>query len=72
MPEGAPKEGEIFRHYKGKDYRVLGLAMHSDETWNVLYEPLYDLDIKLFTRPLKEWSEVVEFEGMKVPRFTKR
>lgn len=70
VPEGAPKAGEVFKHYKGDRYRVVGLALHSDETWNVVYEPLYDNPAsKLFTRPASEWREVVEWQGQQVERF---
>ncbi len=73
LPEWAPKKGEVYRHYKGDKYRVTGLALHSnDDIWMVLYEPMYEhADIQFFTRPLKEWREVVEWEGKKVERFVK-
>jgi hypothetical protein len=71
LPTDAPKAGEVYKHYKGDSYKVVEVALHSDETWNVVYEPLYECPIKLFTRPLKEWREVVEWQGQKVERFTK-
>lgn len=73
LPEGAPQAGETYRHYKGDCYRVKLLALHSnDQEWMVVYEPLYaDHDAPFFTRPLREWAEVVEWEGKKVARFTK-
>lgn len=72
LPEGAPREGEVFRHYKGDRYRVKLLALHSnDEEWMVVYEPLYaNPDAPYFTRPLREWRERVSWEGKQVPRFT--
>jgi hypothetical protein len=73
IPSDAPQKGEIYKHYKGDSYRVIEVALHSDETWNVVYEPLYDSAVaKLFTRPAHEWREVVEWEGKKVERFTKQ
>lgn len=72
VPAGAPKTGEVFRHYKGDSYKVLDVALHSDDTWDVVYEPMYEGAVaKLFTRPCKEWSEVVEWQGQKVERFVK-
>jgi len=65
-----PKAGEVWRHYKVNNYRVVGLAMHSDDTPSVVYEPLYECEYSLFTRPLREWREVVEWQGQKVERFT--
>lgn len=72
LPGNAPQAGEVYRHYKGDRYRVVGLALHSDETWNVVYEPLYEGAVsKLFTRPASEWREVVEWQGARVERFAK-
>jgi hypothetical protein len=72
VPTDAPKAGEVYKHYKGDSYRVVGLSLHSDETWLVVYEPLYEGAVsKLFTRPVIEWREVVEWQGQKVERFAK-
>ncbi len=73
LPHDAPMAGEIFRHYKGDQYRVTGIALHSnDEEWMVVYEPLYaNPAAKLFTRPLREWAEMVEWQGVQVARFAK-
>ena len=72
LPAGAPKAGEVYKHYKGDLYKVVDLALHSnDEEWMVVYEPLYECEVKLFTRPLREWSEEVEWEGKKIKRFEK-
>lgn len=72
LPEYAPKEGEVYRHYKGDLYRVKLLALHSnDEEWMVVYEPLYEHpDAPYFTRPLSEWRANVAWEGKTVERFT--
>ncbi len=72
-PSDAPNKGEVWRHYKGDNYRVTGLALNSvDDTWMVLYEPLYEnAATEFFTRPLSQWREVVEWEGKKVERFVK-
>lgn len=71
LPMGAPEIGEQFRHYKGDAYEVVALALHSnDEEWMVIYKPLYENpDAELFTRPLREWFEPVEWEGKTVSRF---
>ncbi len=73
LPADAPKVGEIFKHYKGDPYKVRDLALHSnDEEWMVVYEPLYpNPAAPLFTRPLKEWGEMVERDGLHVKRFLK-
>jgi len=58
-----------YRHYKGKDYQVLGVARHSETGEElVVYKKLYD-DYSLLVRPLKMFTEEVEVGGKKVPRF---
>lgn len=73
LPPGAPQVGEVYKHYKGDSYKVVLLAEHSnDNEWMVVYEPMYDNpDAPYFTRPLREWSEEVEWKGQKLARFTK-
>ncbi len=72
LPNDSPKQGDTYRHYKGDLYEVVGLAIHSnDDIWMVVYKPLYEnADAEMFTRPLLEWGEEVEWEGKKVKRFT--
>jgi hypothetical protein len=71
LPEDFPKKGEVYEHYKGDKYEVVGLAIHSnDDIWMVVYKPLYDFpDAELFTRPLSEWSEDVDWGGEIKKRF---
>jgi hypothetical protein len=62
------KLGE-YEHYKGKRYEVIGLARHSETTEEmVVYRALYG-DNDLWVRPLKMFTEDVELNGKKVPRF---
>ena len=59
----------IYRHYKGNNYEVIGLAKHSeDESELVVYRPLYG-EGKLWVRPLEMFIELVEVEGSMQPRF---
>ncbi|MCF7816078.1 MAG: DUF1653 domain-containing protein [Candidatus Pacebacteria bacterium] len=71
VPEDAPVIGETYRHYKGDLYQIVELALHSnDDEWMVVYKPLYENpDANLFTRPLREWREEVEWKGEKKVRF---
>ena len=71
LPKDVPKVGEVFRHYKGDYYKVFGYALHSnDGEWMIVYEPQYENpDAPFFTRPLREWDEVVEWNGEKIERF---
>lgn len=58
-----------YRHFKGKDYQVLGTATHS-ETGEpvVVYRALYGAG-GLWVRPAAMWTEHVEQEGYSGPRF---
>ncbi|HEY8331914.1 MAG TPA: DUF1653 domain-containing protein [Pseudomonas sp.] len=59
----------LYRHYKGREYRVLGLARHSEtEEELVVYQALYG-DYGLWVRPLAMFRETVEVEGETLPRF---
>jgi hypothetical protein len=73
LPPNAPNVGEVYKHYKGDSYEVASLALHSnDEEWMVVYKPLYENpDAPFFTRPLREWNEMVEWEGKNVVRFAR-
>ncbi len=58
-----------YRHYKGKDYQVIGIARHSEtEEELVVYQALYG-DHGLWVRPTHMFEEEVEKEGTRVPRF---
>ncbi|KFZ30070.1 hypothetical protein IDSA_05625 [Pseudidiomarina salinarum] len=62
----------IYRHFKGKDYEVIGVARHSEtEEDMVVYRPLDDKGGKgeLWVRPLEMFTEMVEHEGMYTQRF---
>ena len=58
-----------YRHYKGRDYQVLGVARHSEtEEELVVYRCLYG-DFSLWVRPLAMFTERVVIDGREVPRF---
>ncbi|WP_373185410.1 DUF1653 domain-containing protein [Halopseudomonas sp.] len=59
-----------YRHYKGKDYQVLGVATHSEtEESLVVYRTLYG-DFDLWVRPLDMFAGSVVLDGEPTPRFT--
>ena len=65
-----PKPG-LYRHYKGKDYRVVGVARHSEtEEPLVVYQALYG-ERGLWIRPAAMFNETVEVDGKRVPRFAR-
>lgn len=58
-----------YRHYKGPDYEVLGLAKHSEtEEEFVVYRALYG-ERGLWVRPVAMFSEMIQVDGKQVPRF---
>lgn len=58
-----------YRHYKGKDYEVIGIATHSETQEKlVVYRTLYG-DFDLWVRPLAMFTESVTVNGEQVPRF---
>ena len=59
-----------YRQFKGKEYRVLGVARHSETLEPlVVYQALYG-ERGLWVRPAAMWTEQVEREGKTMPRFT--
>ena len=60
-----------YRHYKGNDYEVVGVATHSETREAlVVYRPLYG-EGALWVRPLAMFMENVIVDGKEVPRFKK-
>ena len=59
-----------YRHFKGKEYEVLGVARHSEtEEELVVYRALYG-DFGLWVRPVSMWNEAVERDGKTFRRCT--
>jgi len=58
-----------YRHFKGNEYEVLGVARHSETLEPlVVYRPLYGAR-ELWVRPAALFLSTVEAEGTWVPRF---
>ena len=58
-----------YRHYKGLDYEVLGVARHSEtEEEYVVYHACYG-DCGLWIRPTAMFLETVIVDGHACPRF---
>lgn len=58
-----------YRHYKGKEYEVIGVARHSEtEEEFVVYRTLYG-NFDLWIRPKSMFLETVAVNGEQVPRF---
>ena len=59
-----------YRHFKGNEYEVVGLARHSEtQEEMVVYRALYG-DFGLWVRPARMWNETVERDGKTFSRFT--
>lgn len=58
-----------YRHYKGGEYEVIGVARHS-ETHEalVMYRPLYN-DSGWWVRPHTKFFEQIDIDGKLQPRF---
>lgn len=58
-----------YRHYKGREYEVVGVARHSETLEAlVVYRPLYGTR-ELWARPHAMFVETVDVDGVEVPRF---
>ena len=59
----------IYQHYKGKEYRVLFIAKHSETVEEmVVYQALYG-DFGYWVRPKEMFMESVTVDGQIKPRF---
>ena len=58
-----------YRHYKGGEYELVGVARHSETLEPlVVYRPLYDAS-GLWVRPYAMFFESVNVDGRTQPRF---
>ena len=58
-----------YRHYKGHEYTVIGIARHSETMEElVIYRQEYG-DNALWVRPKQMFLEKVEVDGLVVQRF---
>jgi len=59
----------IYEHYKGKRYRLLSVATHSETLEKmIVYEALYEGG-GIWVRPYEMWDELVLVNGEYVLRF---
>ena len=60
-----------YRHFKGNEYEVLGVARHSEtHELLVVYRPLYG-EGALWVRPWAMFFETVVVDGVEQPRFAR-
>lgn len=54
-----------YRHYKGNEYEVIGIAKHSETLEPmVVYRAMYG-EMGLWVRPAQMWNETVDDKGTK-------
>lgn len=59
-----------YRHYKGNEYEVLGVALHSETLEPlVVYRPLYESVSEFWVRPYDMFVESITINGEDTPRF---
>lgn len=66
MAEIAPGR---YRHYKGNEYTVLGVARHSETLEELVVYRQECGDHGLWVRPVVMFAEAVMVDGKAVPRF---
>ena len=60
-----------YRHFKGNEYEVIGIAKHSETLEPmVIYKALYD-NGSLWVRPASMWNETITRDGKTFKRFEK-
>jgi len=58
-----------YRHYKGNEYEVIGIAKHSETLEDmVIYKTLYG-ECGTWVRPLSMWENPIDVGGKTVKRF---
>lgn len=65
--------GKIFKHYKGKYYKVLNIAHHSEISEKlVVYQQLYENEYSygyVWCRPYNMFFEEINYENKTIKRF---
>ena len=60
-----------YRHYKGNEYEVLGIGVHTEtEEKMIVYRALHG-PYQIWLRPYDMFFETVTISGEKLPRFKK-
>lgn len=58
-----------YQHFKGNLYKVIGIAKHSETLEMMVVYRSQGSDHDLWVRPFKMFTEIVEKDGEKMPRF---
>lgn len=68
---GASVQRGRYQHYKGGNYVVTDVAVHSDTNTRHVVFYTEGQTHKVWIRPVEEFLDTVEHEGVRVKRFTK-
>lgn len=71
MPPASEELLGRYRHFKGNEYEVIGIALHCDTLDKmVVYRGTYEGG-GMWVRPLESFISMAEKDGVPVPRFEK-
>ena len=59
-----------YRHFKGREYEVIGVAKHSETLEEMVVYRQLSGEHGLWVRPASMWEETVERDGKTYKRFT--
>ena len=59
-----------YRHFKGMEYEVIGVAKHSETLEPMVVYRALDGEGGLWVRPAAMWQETITRDGITAPRFT--
>ena len=65
------KPGEIYRHFKGNRYEIVGIAKHSETLCDYVVYKKVNGD-EMWIRPLDMFTETIERDGKIIRRFEKQ
>jgi hypothetical protein len=70
-----PHTGDLYRHYKGQEYKIIGIGYHTETLEKVvIYQALYDSkefgNNALWVRPINMFQETIIIDGKEMLRFT--
>ncbi len=59
-----------YRHFKGKEYEVIGFATHTETGDKLVIYTSFDEEAEVWARPVENFNSCVEIEGKTIKRFT--